>query len=289
MEAIDMQGKVCLVTGCTSGMGKVTARELAKMGATLVMVCRNRTKGEAVQAEIKRISDNAQVELIVADLSQLVEVRRVASEFKQKYTQLHVLINNAGTCSSEYLSTIDGLENAFATNYLSPFLLTQLLLETLKASAPARIINVSSSAHRNMNFDFADPQRIQKEKGLRAYSQSKLAQVYFTYELADRLAGTGVTVNTLNPGLVRTNIYAGMKGFFYSLLFLMAISVEKGAQTQIFLATSPAVEGVNGKYFSNSKEKRSSKHSYDVAIRRRLWELSEALIQQHETVAHPLV
>lgn len=131
MTAVNMQGKVCLVTGCTSGRGKVTARELAKMGATLVMVCRNRTKGEAVQTEIKQMSNDAQVDLIVADLSQLTEVRRVANEFKLKYTQLHVLINNAGTMSSEYQSTVDGLENTFVTNYLSSFLLTQLLLETL--------------------------------------------------------------------------------------------------------------------------------------------------------------
>jgi NAD(P)-dependent dehydrogenase (short-subunit alcohol dehydrogenase family) len=286
MTTIDMQGKVCLVTGSSAGIGKVTAKELAKMGATVVMVCRNRTKGEAVQTEIKQMSGNAQVDLIVADLSQLSEVRRVANEFKQKYTQLHVLINNAGAVNAEYKSTVDGLETTFETNYLSPFLLTQLLLDTLKASAPARIVNVSSAVHTTGRIDFADLQRTQRYRAMDTYAQSKLAQIFFTYELADQLAGTSVTVNALNPGLVASNFNAGTKGighFLFALLYSIAgISVEKGAQTQLYLATSPEVEGVSGKYFSNCKEKRSSQLSHDVAIRRRLWDVSEALIQQRE-------
>jgi NAD(P)-dependent dehydrogenase (short-subunit alcohol dehydrogenase family) len=286
MTTIDMQGKVCLVTGSSAGIGKVTAKELAKMGAAVVMVCRNRTKGEAVQTEIKQMSGNAQVDLIVADLSQLSEVRRVANEFKQKYTQLHVLINNAGAVNAEYKSTVDGLETTFETNYLSPFLLTQLLLDTLKASAPARIVNVSSAVHMTGRIDFADLQRTQRYRAMDAYAQSKLAQIFFTYELADQLAGTSVTVNALNPGLVASNFNAGTKGighFLFALLYSIAgISVEKGAQTQLYLATSPEVEGVSGKYFSNCKEKRSSQLSHDVAIRRRLWDVSEALIQQRE-------
>ena len=293
MTTIDMQGRVCLVTGGSSGIGKVTARELAGMGATVVMLCRNRTKGEAAQAEIKEASGNAQVDLIVADLSELSQVRRAASEFRQKYTQLHVLINNAGGANPERKATPDGLETTFEANYLAPFLLTQLLLDTLKASAPARIVNVSSAGHTIGNIDFADLQATRRYGSMKAYSQSKLAQIFFTYELADRLAGSGVTVNALHPGLVISNFNDGLPGFmrvmgtaFYALF---GISAEKGAQTSLYLATSPEVEGVSGKYFSNCKEIRSSKRSYDQAIRLRLWEVSEELIQQNETASHPIL
>lgn len=183
----NMQGKVCLVTGSSSGIGKVTARELARMGASVVMVCRNRAKGEAAQAEIKQDSGNAQVDLIVADLSELSETRRAASEFKQKYTRLHVLVNNAGAINAERKVTTDGLEATFATNYLAPFLLTHLLLDVLKASAPASIVNVSSSGHTGGKIDFADLQGTQGYSFMKAYTQSKLAQLYFTYELASQL------------------------------------------------------------------------------------------------------
>jgi NAD(P)-dependent dehydrogenase (short-subunit alcohol dehydrogenase family) len=262
MAKSNMQGKVCLVTGSSSGIGKVTARELAKMGATVVMVCRNRVKGESAQAEIKAASGNAQVELIVADLSELSEVRRVASEFKQSYTQLHVLVNNAGGINSEHKVTPDGLEFTFATNYLAPFLLTHLLLDVLKASAPARIVNVSS------------------------VGQSKLALIYFTYELADQLKGTGVTVNALHPGVVASNFNDGMKGLAHVIgaviYTFVGITVESGAQTTLYLATSPEVEGVSGKYFSDRKEASSSRLSYDVTVRQRLWDVSQELIRQNE-------
>jgi len=164
-----MQGKVCLVTGSSSGIGFVTARELAKIGATVVMVCRNRAKGEAARAEIKEESSNDRVDLIVADLSELSQVRRVANEFKQRYTQLHVLVNNAGGAKSEHKVTSDGLEFNFATNYLAPFLLTQLLLDVLKASAPARIVNVSSFAHAQGKIDFADLKGAQRYSVVKAY------------------------------------------------------------------------------------------------------------------------
>jgi NAD(P)-dependent dehydrogenase (short-subunit alcohol dehydrogenase family) len=297
MTAIDMQGKVCLVTGSSSGIGKVTARELAKMGATVVMICRNRAKGEATLAEIKAESSNAQVDLIVADLSELSQVRRAANEFTHKYTQLHVLINNAGGINVERNVTPDGLEYTFATNYLAPFLLTELLLPMLKASAPARIINVSSGEHTQGNMDFADLQGAHNYRFTKAYAQSKLAQLYFTYELADRLGGTEVTVNALTPGVVITHLNDGVKGigkgigrFVLALIWAVrGISVEQGAQTTLYLATSPEVEGVSGKYFSNSKEVPSSKRSHDVAIRRRLWEVSEELIRQRKPVSHPLL
>jgi len=288
-EERNMQGKVCLVTGSSSGIGFVTARELARMGATVVMVCRNRAKGEAAQAEIKEASGNAQVDLIVADLSELSQVRRVANEFKQRYTQLHVLVNNAGGANSEHKVTADGLEFTFATNYLAPFLLTQLLLDVLKASAPARIVNVSSFAHTQGKIDFADLQGTQRYSAVKAYGQSKLAQVYFTYELASQLEGTGVTVNALHPGMVTSSFNRGTKGFVHLLgevvYFFAGINVEKGAQTTLYVATSPEVEGMSGKYFSQSKQGKetpSSPLSYDVAIRRRLWEVSQELIRQSE-------
>lgn len=286
MAEINMQGKVCLVTGSSSGIGKVTARELARMGATVVIVCRNRAKGEVTQAEIKEASGNAQVDLIVADLSELSQVRRAASEFLQKYAQLHVLIHNAGAINGERKGTPDGLENTFATNYLAPFLLTQLLLDVLKASAPARIVNVSSSGHTSGHIDFADLQGTQSYSFMKAYTQSKLALIYFTYELADRLKGTGVTVNALHPGLVASNFNNGTKGMAHFIgevvYFFRGVSVEKGAQTMLYLATSPEVEGVSGKYFAACKPIPSSKLSYDVTIRQRLWNVSEELIRQNE-------
>lgn len=288
MEKNPMQGKVCLVTGCSSGIGKVTARELARLGATVIMVCRNRAKGEAVQAEIREASGNAQVNLLVADLSELAEVRRVAREFQERYTQLHVLIHNAGGINSEYKVTSDGLEYTFATNYLAPFLLTELLLNILKASAPARVINVSSAAHSQGKVNFDDLQGSQRYSFARAYGQSKLAQVYFTYELADRLKDTGVTVNALHPGVVSSNFNDGMRGiahFVGGIIYALAgISVDKGAQTTLYLATSPELERMSGKYFADSKEKPSSKLSYDMAVRKRLWTVSEELLRQSE---HP--
>lgn len=289
MVTSNMQGKVCLVTGASGGIGKVTARELAKMGATVVLLCRNRAKGEAVQEEIKAVSGNDRVDLIVADLSSLAEVRRAAEEFKHTYTQLHVLINNAGTINGERKVTPDGLEDTFATNYLAPFLLTQLLLDVLKASAPARIINVSSSGHTSGRIDFADLQGERSYSFMRAYTQSKLAQIYFTYELAEQLKGTGVTVNALHPGLVDSSFNRGTKGLAHLIgevfYFFGGISPEKGAQTTLYVATSPEVEAVSGKYFSQSnggKQTPSSKRSYDPAIRHQLWEVSEELIRQHQ-------
>ncbi|HLZ61831.1 MAG TPA: SDR family oxidoreductase [Ktedonosporobacter sp.] len=289
MATSNMQGKVCLVTGSSGGIGKVTARELAKMGVTVVMVCRNRAKGEAAQAEIKEASGNERVDLIVADLSELAEVRRAAGEFKQRYTQLHVLINNAGAINAERKVTPDGLEATFATNYLAPFLLTELLLDVLKASAPARIVNVSSEGHMRGTIDFTDLQGAQRYNFLKAYTQSKLAQVFFTYELADQLKDTGVTVNALHPGLVSSNFNSGTKGITHFIgeviYFFTGISVEKGAQTTLYVATSPDVEGVSGKYFSDRKEIASSKLSYDRAVRQRLWQVSEELIRQNELAA----
>jgi NAD(P)-dependent dehydrogenase (short-subunit alcohol dehydrogenase family) len=252
------------------------------MGATVVMVCRHRPTGEAVRAEIDAESPNAQTDLLVANLAELSEVRRLASEFKQRYTQLHVLINNAGAIHGERQVTSDGLEVAFAANYLAPFLLTDLLLDVLKSSAPARIVNVSSAGHTRGSIDFADLQG-QQYRFLKAYNQSKLAQIYFTYELAERLAGTGVTVNALHPGLVSSHFNQGTRGLAHLLgeivYFFRGISAEQGAQTTLYLATSPDVEGVSGKYFVQCKQTPSSRRSYDLAVRQRLWKVSQELLE----------
>lgn len=286
MATSQMQGKVCLVTGSSSGMGLVTARELAAMGASVVMLCRNRAKGEAVQAQIKAASGNNQVDLIVADLSELSQVRRAASEFKEHYTQLHVLINNAGGMNAERKVTSDGLEATFVTNYLAPFLLTQLLLNVLQASAPARIININAPAHKIGKIDFTNLQGNRHYNALKAYSQAKLAQIYFTYELAEQLKGTGVTVNALDPGHVVTNFNNSTKGLMHVIAqviyFFDGISPEKGAQTTLYLATSPEVEGVSGKYFLNCKPIPSSRRSYNVAVRQRLWNVSQELLRRNE-------
>ncbi|HEY0756313.1 MAG TPA: SDR family oxidoreductase [Ktedonobacteraceae bacterium] len=282
MEKIDMQGKICLVTGSSSGIGEVTARELARQGATVVMVCRNRTKGARVQQEIQAATGNANVDLLIADLASLSDVQRLAGEFKQKYTRLHVLIQNAGGVSREYKLTPEGYEMTFVVNYLAPFLLTQLLLDVLKASAPARIINVSSLAHTSGQIDFADLQGEKKYSTLKAYSQAKLALILFTYELARQLQGSGVTVNVLHPGVIASNFAQGLNGFMrvgWRLISPFLSSVEKGAQTTLYLATSPAVEGVSGKYFSNSKETPSSSSSYNEPLGQQLWQVSEALIR----------
>ncbi len=280
MAETHMQGKVCLVTGSSSGIGKVTARELARQGATVVMVCRNRAKGEAAQKEIRAATGNQQVDLLIADLTSLADVRRVVGEFKQKYTQLHVMIHNAGGANHKRRLTPDGYEATFAANYLAPFLLTQLLLDVLKASAPARIINVSSMAHTSGKIDFADLQGEKRYGTWKAYGQAKLALILFTYELARQLQSSGVTVNALHPGVIASNFDQGLSPFVrfgWKLITPFLSSVEQGAQTTLYLATSPEVKSVSGKYFSERKETKSSSSSYDQAVRQRLWQVSEEL------------
>ncbi len=275
-----MGEKVCLITGATSGIGKATAMGLATLGASVVMVGRDRGKGEVVMAEIKEKSGNTSVDLMLADLSSQEEIRRLADEFKEAYPQLDVLINNAGVFRSKRITTADGLETTFAVNHLAYFLLTKLLLDVLKASAPSRIVNVSSGEHSNATIDFDDLQGEKGYKGPKAYSQSKLATVLFTYELARRLEGTGVTANCLHPGVVGTNFgsgVSGVSGFMVRALRPLMISPEKGAETSIYLASSPEVEGLSGRYFVKKAEARSSHVSYDERLARRLWEVSAEL------------
>jgi retinol dehydrogenase 14 len=273
--------KVCLITGATSGIGKATAMGLASMGASVVMVGRDRGRGEAALAEIKEKSANVSVHLLLANLSSQEEIHRLADEFKEAYPRLDVLINNAGVFRSERTTTPDGLETTFAVNHLAHFLLTDLLLDVLKASAPSRIVNVSSGDHSNGTIDFDDLQGEKGYKGAKAYSQSKLANVLFTYELAWRLEGTGVSANCLHPGAgIRTNFGSGVSGvlgFTVRALKPLMKSPEKGAETSIYLASSPEVEGLSSRYFAKKAGARSSVVSHDERLARRLWEVSEDL------------
>src|SRR5258708_11954878 len=278
----NMNGKICLVTGATNGIGKVVAQALAQMGVTVIIVGRNAEKCAAVVSEIRQATGNQKVEALIADLSVMADVRRLADQFKAKYSKLDVLINNAGGIYWNRHVTPDGFELTFALNHLSYFLLTDLLLDTLKASAPARIVNVSSDAHKGAHLNFDDLQSERNYSALPVYSRSKLANVVFTYELARRLSGTGVTANVLHPGLVRTgfghNLGAIPSAIYGLFQRFVAISAEQGAQTSIYLATSPEVENITGKYFEKSKAVPSSPASYDESSWTRLWEASEKML-----------
>lgn len=262
-----MMGKICLVTGATDGLGKVTARTLAQAGATVIGVGRIAEEIEAAKAEIGNSAPS--LEFMQADLSSQAQIRALFNQFKRKYDRLHVLVNDAGALFSSYRESVDGIEMTFALNHLGYFLLTNLLLDTIRASAPARIINVASTAHEGNTIQFDDLGHRRNYDGWTAYGSSKLANILFTYELARRLAGTGVTVNTLHPGVVDTSFFrtAGMN-------MRGTISPEEGADTQIWLAQSKEVEGVTGKYFVRRRAARSSDASYDEAVARRLWEVS---------------
>jgi NAD(P)-dependent dehydrogenase (short-subunit alcohol dehydrogenase family) len=272
-----MGGRTCLITGASSGIGRTTALRLARLGAKLVLVCRDRARGEETIAAIQRTSGNRDATLLLADLSSQQSIRQMASEFLAAGEPLHVLINNAGVVNTQRRLTVDGIETVFAVNHLAYFLVTHLLLDRLRASAPARIVNVASHAHRYGTMDFDDLGGQRAYKAMRIYGRSKLANILFTYELARRLSGTGITVNCLHPGAVATglgkNNGSGAR-IFIAMLRPFFRTPEAGAATSIYLASSPEVEGLSGKYFTDGKEARSSKESYDQAIARRLWELS---------------
>ena len=280
MSNESMKGKIVMITGANSGIGKAASQALAKMGATVVMVARNREKGEAAASDIIKESQNSSVDLLIADLSSLESVRQLSTEFHSNYSKLHVLINNAGLFNQRRSVTTDGYENTFATNYLAPFLLTNLQMDILKSSAPSRIINVSSVGHYNGHVNFEDLNLEKDYGGWKAYGQSKLALVLFTHELAKKLTGTGVTVNSVHPGTVATNIWSrplGPAGFIMSIPKLFMTSPQKGAETIVYLASSPDAGNVNGEYWDKMKTKKSSDESYDEEIAQRLWEISVKL------------
>ncbi len=272
-----MKGKTCLITGANSGIGKVMALEIAKKGANVAMACRNKEKGEAARNAIIKESGNESVELMLADLSSMKQVRKLADEFKRKHDRLHILINNAALWPTKRIMTSEGLETQFAINHLSHFLLTNLLLDMIKSSAPARIINTSSGLHKRAKIDFDNLQAEKNYKHMRVYGQTKLENVLFTKELARRLDGTGVTVNSFTPGMASTNLGRYMSGGAQWFMRHFSKSAEKGASTGVYLATSPEVEGVTGKYFGNSKEMKFNKIADDVGIAKRLWKVSEEL------------
>jgi NAD(P)-dependent dehydrogenase (short-subunit alcohol dehydrogenase family) len=277
-----MQGKVCLVTGATSGIGLVTARELARQGARVVLVGRNEARCAAAIEQIQAQTGNREVHALLADLSSQQQMRELAQAFHARYPRLDVLINNAGGLWLRREQTVDGLEMTFAVNHLAYFLLTQLLLPMLKASAPARVINVSSAAHRGATLDFEDLMGEHGFGGWRAYCRSKLANLLFTYELARHLEGIGVTANALHPGWVATGFGGNNRWRGRLLQFAarwLALGPDEGARTVIYLATSPEVAGVSGKYFVRERAVASSPASYNEAAAKRLWEVSERLTQ----------
>src|SRR5689334_5432207 len=273
----NMNGKTCLITGGTNGIGKSTALELARMGATVVIVGRDAQKTSQVVQEIRTASGNPNVDSLLADLSSQQEVRRLAHEFKNKYSQLHVLLNNAGAVFMQRQLSADDIEMTFALNHLASFLLTNLLLDVIKASAPARIINVSSNAHTTGKIEFDNLQG-ERNYSPRVYENSKLANILFTIELARRMEGTGVTVNALHPGFVATGfgtnngkVMAALVNIFAPLI---ARSPAKGAETSIYLASSPMVENITGKYFHDSRVIPAALQASDMVVARRLWDVS---------------
>lgn len=275
-----MRGKTCLITGATSGIGRVAALEIARRGAKLTLVGRDRARSEATVRDIRAQSGNGEVDFLLADLSSQQSIRELAREFLARGQPLHVLVNNAGVFELRRSLTADGIETVFAVNHLGYFLLTNLLLERLKESAPARIVNVASDAHSWGTIDFDDLGGERSYRSMRIYGRSKLANILFTYELARRLEGTGVTVNCLHPGAVATRLGAqngAIARFLIGLLRPFMRSPEAGAETVIQLAASPEVSGITGKYFIDCREARSSKKSCDAAVARRLWEVSAAM------------
>lgn len=267
-----MLNKTILITGATDGIGKQTALELARMGATVLLHGRDRAKGEAVLAEIRQATGNERLSLWIADLASLRQVRSLAADVRTSCTRLDVLINNAGVHMPQRQLTEDGLEATFAINHLAPFLLTHLLLDLLKASAPARIVNVSSDAHLSAKLDFKNLQGEQHYEGREAYCLSKLGNVLFTFELAARLQGTGITVNCLHPGVIATKLLHG------GWPSLHGSELAAGAATTVYLATAPEVENVTGQFFINQRIAKASALADDPMLRRRFWDVSARLV-----------
>jgi len=281
LSAMDLTGKSCIVTGATSGIGEATAMTLAAAGARLGILCRDPVKGERTLQQIRRETGNDAVQLFRADLASQAEIRSVAAEILASFPQIHLLINNAGVVNLKFSETVDGIETTFAVNHLAYFLLTQLLLERVSASAPARIVNVASDAHKFVGpFNFDDPQSRTQYKSMRVYGYSKLANILFTRELARRLEGTGVTVNAVHPGAVATGLGTNNGSFAKALTSVLGIffkNPEQGAATSLHVAMSPELEGVSGHYFAKSREAKISSGARDDAAATRLWTLSEEM------------
>jgi len=277
-----MIGKTCLVTGATGGIGKATATALARLGATVVMVARDRRRGDGVAAEIRQQVPGAVIDLVVADLSSQAQVRQLASEFRTRHPRLDVLVNNAAAVNAERHVTVDGLEATLAVNHLAPFLLTHLLAESLMAARPSRVVNVTSYLHNMVkSIPWDDLQAESNYRSHAVYNLTKLMNILFTYQLAKRWRGQGVTSNCLHPGWpLKTELGReehGIAGLFDRASKLFASSAENGSRTTVYLASSQEVDGVTGSYFSNCKLGKSSPLSHDELLAERLWERSVEL------------
>jgi NAD(P)-dependent dehydrogenase (short-subunit alcohol dehydrogenase family) len=275
-----MEGKVVLITGATSGIGRETAYGLASMGASVVIFARNGEKAALVMDEIKERARNEDMNFINCDLASLDSVRKAVGDFKSRYQRLDVLIDNAGLISGKRKVTVDGFEYTFQVNHLSHFLLTNMLLDVLKKSAPSRVVIVGSSAHVGAHLDFNNLMLEKDYSAFKAYGRSKLANLLFCFELARRLEGTEVTANCLHPGVVRTHFghdLSGVAKVFFPILSPFMISARKGASTLVYLASSPEVVKISGKYFSKKIVRSSSEESMDLEIAKRLWEVSATL------------
>jgi len=275
-----MHGKTCIVTGASAGIGQAIAQGLAARGAHVVLVCRSRARAEATQLAMRTATGNAAIDVALADLSSQAAIRHLAQELLRRYPRIHALINNAGVVNMARTVTVDGIETVFAVNHLAYFLLTQLLLPRLVESAPARIVNVASDAHHWDTLDFDDLQNHRRYRGLKVYGQSKLCNLLFTRELARRIAGTGVTVNSLHPGGVATGL--GSNNGWWAVLIAKVLkpflrTADQGADTAIYLTAAPEVANVSGRYFYNRREHRPSRAVPDDEVALRLWQISEQL------------
>lgn len=274
-----MNGKVCIVTGSNTGIGKETARGLAAGGATVVLACRDPQKAEAARADIVATTGNQGVSVMALDLGSKASIHAFVAAFQAKFDRLDVLVDNAGLWPKERGTTVDGLETTFGVNHVGTFLLTRELLPLLKKSAPARVVVLSSSLHYRGEMVWDDLMFEKRKYGATAaYNQSKLANVLFTRALARRLAGTGVTVNAVHPGVVATELARGYPKLLVKLFHLFTITPEKGAACSLHVATSPALAGVSGEYFEKSRVKPPAKAALDEAAQERLWTLTEALV-----------
>jgi NAD(P)-dependent dehydrogenase (short-subunit alcohol dehydrogenase family) len=286
----EMKGKICVVTGSNSGIGKETALSLAKMGAHVVTVVRNQERGEKARFEIVKQTGNNSIDLMICDLSSMDSIRRFAQKFKGKNNRLDVLVNNAGAMFNKREVTPEGFERTLAVNYLGPFLLTHEMLDLLKSSAPSRIINVSSGLAKNGKVDLDDLQSEKNYAGTKAYARvrapvyanTKLMLMMYTYELSRRLKGSGVTANVLMPGFVATNLGKNSGSLSSSIMFKMVrpmqVSSKKGAETSIYLASSEDVKDVTGKCFIKKKEAMTCPASYDEELQKRLWNKTESML-----------
>lgn len=274
-----LQNKIILITGATSGIGKETALGLAKMGATVVFTTRDALKGEKTKEELILTSNNNNIHMLKCDLASFESIRNCCQEFKLKYDKLHVLINNAAVWDFKRRESKDGIENIFATNYLAPFLMTNLLLDVLKKSSPSRIINVTSGMHYG-TINFKDIEFKQNFSGAKAYRQSKLGLILFTRLLAIKLKGTDVTVNVVHPGMNKTDLGRDAGGFSRMIFKMMGGDPRIGAETSIYLASSTDVENITGEYWAKKEIKKSSKESYNMDLAKKLWDVSEKYLKK---------